>query len=446
MPQQIPGIGEDVTHLMQGGSVPGIGEDVTHLMGVGPTETPAPVSAPWYQGTLDVVKKVPSVIEAALPTAGGIVGGLVGGVPGAAAGGAAGEGLADLAAHATELPGAVADVARNLIAHPRETVSGFMSGAGSGALAAGQEAGTMAAGELVGQGLSRAAAGGAKFLMGEAAKPTLALAREFPDLSETMLNHALTVSEGGLAKARTLLHTTKNLANQALDAAHAAGARVPITAATDGLQKTFSDVVLNSSDPVGSLARLAKIESKVMEGRNGTLTMREADALKTSLQGEARNLYKSLQMGNGSKAVALDAVAKADMAAALNQAIEDTATKAGATGYRAANAAAQDLIGATRAISRRLLTSNTPASKIASEMATPAVGGAVLGGMPGAAAAATAMALGKATTTPSALSRIAIHLNNPGVQMFLRQLPKPVLEALTHLWGATPDSSTGQPQ
>lgn len=378
-----------------------------------------------------------------IPTVGGIVGGVLGGVPGAGLGGAAGEGVKQFAQHATEIPGALVDVARNAVQQPAATLKGALQGAGEGMLNASKEGALMAAGEGIGSGAVKAASSVGRYVMGEALNPTLTLARQFPELSQTAIDHALTVSKGGLNKARTLLTQAKATANAALDTAHAAGASVPVTAATDGLQKTFDEVALHSSDPVGTLSKLATLERKITAGRSGQLTMREADALKTSLQHEATALYKQAASGGGSSKTAVEMVAKADMAHALNMAIEDIATKAGAPGYQAANSVAQDLIGATRAISKQLLTNNRSAvGKVLTDMATPSTMGAVLAGGPGAAIGAAGTIAGKLATTPSNLSRISIFLSHPIVQDFLRQLPKPALTGLLSAFGSARGASS----
>jgi hypothetical protein len=402
--------------------------------------------APVDARALTVVKSEPlpdsswapfrKMVASALPTVGGIVGGIAGGAPGAAAGGAAGQGYKDIITHAGEILPAVRDVARNLIDQPAATIKGAFSGAATGTKDAAIEAGTMAAGEGIGNVIVKSGSGLSRFLMGQAAGPTMALAREFPGLSQTMIENALSVSKGGLAKARALLSAEKATANAALDAAHAAGAAVPIAAATAGLQKTLTDQVINSADIPGGLAKLSRLELRIQQGRPGQLTMRQADALKTSLQNEARALYKSIAAGNSSRGIALEMVAKADMAQALNQAIQDVATKAGASGYKAANAAAQDLIGATRAISRRLVQPGGSVGRAMLDLATPAAAGGILAGGPGAVAMAAGTVAVKVATTPSSLSRAAIYLSNPAVQGFLRQLPKPVLEAIGAAFGA----------
>lgn len=394
------------------------------------------------------IQHAASMLGSAVPAVGATIGGIYGGVPGAAVGGGAGEGYKQVLQHASEIPGAIADVARNAWSDPRGTIPAMAQGAVQGTNAGGVDVGTQTAlnagTEKVGQGLVKVAGKIAPALMQQATNAPLSLAREFPDLSQTMIDHSLTVSKGGLAQARQLLYAAKAEANGALDAATAKGATVSIDAAKSGLQKTLDEQVLDSSDVVGSIAKIASLERKVGAGRSSTMTLREADALKTSLQNEARSLYRSVQMGNSSKAVALEAIAKADMAASLNQAIEDAATRVGVTGYKAANSSAQDLIGATRAISRRILQApGGSVQKAATELATPATMGAILGGAPGAAVAAAGTVAGRVATTPTNLSRTAVFLSNPTVQGFLRQLPIPLVQAI---YGTTVGSNTGPQQ
>lgn len=89
-----------------------------------------------------------------LPLAGGIAGSMAGGTIGAAVGGAAGRGYAELAKHASEIPGAIADVAHGLVEHPKETLSGFVGGGGSGALSAGEDAAKQTALNLGGKAVA----------------------------------------------------------------------------------------------------------------------------------------------------------------------------------------------------------------------------------------------------------------------------------------------------
>lgn len=383
-----------------------------------PTPTPAVLPARTWTDT----------VADALPAVGGFVGGLVGKVPGvrvatAAVGGAAGEGYRQLAKHATEFPGAVVDVARNLYNEPAATLQGFKEGATEGAKQAAVQGGIQAAGQAGGEVLAGTAKAAAPWLMNRALNLTDKLSREFPNLSQTMIDHALTVSRGGLSQARVLLRAGKAQVNAALDLAASKGATVPITAATDGLMTTLPKV-LNSADIEGGLGVLAATERKITAGRAAALTPHEADLLKQSLQTESKSLYTAEKMGTGRPNVGVQAQAKADMAASLNQAIGDITTQAGHTGYREGNAAAQEMIGAVRGITK----GTRSGSNLYTAMVRPGVGaviGGVSGGQTGGTKGAVAGTLvGGAMTSPAGMSRLAIALSKPGVQVILRGAPK----------------------
>jgi hypothetical protein len=238
-----------------------------------------------------------------------------------------------------------------------------------------------------------------------------------------MIDNALTVTKGGLDQSRTLLRAAKANADAALTTAHAAGATVPITAATDGLTQTVAKV-MNGDDIEGGLATLATVERKIAAGRAADLTPIEADALKRTLQTESKSLYLAQKMGAGRPNVTVKAQALADMAASLNQSIGDVTTAAGAPGYRAANADAAEMIGAVRGITKGI----RPGANLYQAMVRPGVG-AVLGGVGGsevggAKGAAAGAVIGGALTSPAGMSRLAIALAKPGVQIILRQSPR----------------------
>jgi len=366
----------------------------------------------------------------ALPAVGGLIGGMVGKVPGvrvatAAIGGAAGEGYRQIVKHGAELPGAVADVAHNLMdADTRgATVQGFQEGATEGAKQAAMQGAIAGGGQAVGEGLVAGASKAAPYLMNRALNLTDRLSREFPNLSNTMIEHALTVTKGGLQQARGMLRAAKTEANAALQAAHATGATVPITAATDGLQKTLTKVI-NSEDIEGGLKVLAAIERKAVSGRAAALTPMEADALKTSLQTQSKSLYLAQKMGQGKPNVSVQAQALQDMAESLNDSIGQITTKAGAAGYRAANAGAEEMIGAVRGITKGI----RPGSNLYQAMVRPGVG-AVLGGVAGAETggtkgAAAGALIGGALTSPAGMSRLAVTLGKPSVQALLKHSPR----------------------
>jgi hypothetical protein len=383
----------------------------------------------------------PSVLDRALdllPAAGGMTGGLVGGTGGTVFG--AGVGGAPGAVVGATLGGGAGEAFRQLINRARGKKS--PASASEAATGIATEGGVQGAAEATGTAMVKGAVTGGRFLMNRALnRVSERLANEFPELSQTLIDNAISVTKGGYKKAQTLLMKAKAEANAALDAAHAAGATVPIQSATSGLNNTLS-VIANSSDPVGNLSRLIKVEQRIMGGRSATLTMREADALKTSLQREARQVYAAAKAPNGKPHLSIEAQALADMAAALNDAIEAAATQAGATGYKAANATARDMIGATRGVKQAI----RPNANLYQAMVRPSVG-AILGGAGGYTQDHPILGAlaGTVATSPRMMSREAIALANPATQGVIRQAPRTLTELLIALTQQQAASQSGAP-
>jgi hypothetical protein len=143
-----------------------------------------------------------------LPTAGGMVGGMAGGIPGAALGGAAGEGYGQLATHATELPGAMMDVLRNLGSQPAvATLKGAAQGAGQGFKDSGIEGGLQALYELGGRTVTAGLSTAGRAVYRGYLKPSLAKASlaKAGDIVETGIREAIPVTEGGVAKVSGII-------------------------------------------------------------------------------------------------------------------------------------------------------------------------------------------------------------------------------------------------
>lgn len=159
------------------------------------------------------------ILSNLLPMVGGGVGGVVGGPIGATVGGAAGQGFKDIAQNASELPGAVADVARNLVAQPRATLEGLVGGAGTGtkdAAIQGAEQGALeGAGRLVGRYVLQPAA---TAVMRGYLKPSLASASigDARQIVQTALDEALPVTKGGEARAGRLIAELNQTINDTL--------------------------------------------------------------------------------------------------------------------------------------------------------------------------------------------------------------------------------------
>ena len=184
-----------------------------------PTAKPSAPAAPTY--TKDGVL---AQLASWFPAVGGGVGQFVGGTLGAGLGAAAGEGYRQLTQHAAEIPGAVADVARNLVTQPRATIQGALQGLGAGAIGA-TEQGVLqgVAPAVVGAGLGKVASMAAPALMQSAVKPGVkatakALIRgsDLP-VVQTLLDEGVNVSAGGIQKLTNIIdasnETIKDILN-----------------------------------------------------------------------------------------------------------------------------------------------------------------------------------------------------------------------------------------
>lgn len=397
------------------------------------------------------------------PSVGGMIGGVAGGIPGAMVGGAAGQGIGTLIEKGGEIPGALLDVARNIIREPVATITGMHEGIAQGGIDMAQAAGLEGAAQYAGGKVVQAGNVLAKWLMNRATtRVTEKLMREFPDLSDTLIDNALTVSKGGYEKALGLLKAAKAKTRAVLSQADAAGVTVPVQMTQDvaesfktavleeaiqqrGIPAT-SGAVMSASQRLPAHLRtlFQSIDNAVQNGGALDLSPSQADLLKRRLQKESKNLYAQRGAPNGPRAMGMEATERAELASQINAAIENVAQ-----GYKATNVEAKPLIGAVRGLKQAI----RPSGNLYQAMVRPGVG-AVLGGAagysqdggPGAAMGAMA---GAALTSPAGMSREAIFLSDPNVQAALRQLPRGTAMALAELLrqrSGTPGAPPGSPE
>lgn len=426
------------------------------------------------------IRNAASMLGSVLPAAGGIVGGIAGGVPGAAAGGAAGQGYKDLLEHGAEIPGAIADIAKNLTGSsswalnaegqrvPVDTGSAYAiskgadAGAASGVLDAGKEAAIMGAGEGVGGVLAKGAGKVATGLMGTASKAGKATLESFPDVTQTMIDNGLTHTKAGLAKVKMLLNATGKDEASALSDLDSSGKTIPIQwnpdlaeiyktgviskaiksgkVAAQGLaigEDAPLTIASNRLDPT-TAAHLADIEQAGQSGSVVGLKPSQANILKDQAHSELNGAYKQARSLGGRKPIALDDQELMDLAQHLNNAI-DTPGSA----YRIANSTAQPLIGARQAIEQSL--QGNTAGAIAKRLLVPGLGtiaGAGAGYREGGAAGALAGgAASAALTTPAALSHGALTLASPALADLLKALPKATADWLVNKLSGTSDQA-----
>lgn len=420
-------------------------DEIFKTAGVGGQKPPSAPRAPGLATIGDQVKSKRSSLATAAPAVGGLIGGFVGGIPGAAVGGAAGQGVGTLIDHASEIPGAVVDVARNALTQPKATMQGFAEGTTQGAIDMGKEGAVQGATQFAGGKIAQAGGVMAKWLMNRATSRVSAkLMQEFPDLADTLLDNALTVSKGGYGKAKSLLVMAKKKATDALGAADKAGATVPIQM-TDDIAESLKTALLedaikgkgipaatgaitaaSSRLPPQLKAFFGQIEQAVASGVPLDLKPSYADILKRRLQQESKALYAQRGAPNGPKAMGMDATERAELAAQINTAID-----ALASGYKAANAVARPLIGAVRGIQQAI----RPNGNLYQAMVRPAVGavmGEGAGQMQGLPAGTGAVA-GALMTSPAGMSREAILLKDPRIQQMLKQMPRASVLALMEM-------------
>lgn len=314
----------------------------------------------------------------------------------------------------------------------------------------GTSAATQGAYELGGQALAKGASAAGRYLMNRAlTRVSAKLSREFPDLAQDMIDRALTVSAGGERKARALLARAKGQANVALAKATQAGGSIPVQLTPDVAQ-TFKSALLEQAINSGATkaaatpgaaltvasqrlpreveALMSQIDEAVKAGETVEMTPIQADLLKRQLQKEVKALYANRVAPNGPNAMGHEATIKAELSSRINDAIERLAS-----GYKAANAEAKTLIGASRAVQQARRPSGALYQALVRPLAGAAAGGAI-GGYQGGTTGATSGAIAGATlASPQGMSRAAVTLGHPIVQAALKQLPRSLAVALEQL-------------
>ncbi len=268
-----------------------------------------------------VTSWVDTAVDWAKPSTGGTLGGMVGGMAGgkigAAIGGAAGQGYQQLIEHATELPGAVADVARNLVSQPAATLKGFVYGAGEGAARAGiqgaEQAGLTGAGQLIAKGSSAVApaVGRAAEVIGDAAQSHSATKMTSAISGYEILKDLFTGNFTG-ASAKALIPVGVNVGGKVLSA----GGRALQGAATEAAPAAVS--VAERAAQIPLKERLAQIPlqdvSEAWQAAKAAApetSLADDVAMVRALQAEKFEPSTAIKIVGGKDAAYLDTLKKA---------------------------------------------------------------------------------------------------------------------------------------
>lgn len=253
------------------------------------------------------------------PAVGATVGSMAGGVPGAAIGGAAGTGFEQLVRHAKEIPGALKDVASNLVSHPRETLGGFVEGAKEGATDAGISAAVNAGLEYGGQAVMNKVGSAAKAVYRGYLKPSLAghSIKDAQAIVDTAIAEGLPIDKIGKERAQTLITSLKGQVKQILnDRQHIsqnAFGDIDLHEVANKVRTFAKDKYYRAGRPTGDFEAAMKVADNIDAHPSLNLppgqppgpqpvTLTEANEVKRTLQSSAGDLAFGVQRSAGTEA------------------------------------------------------------------------------------------------------------------------------------------------
>lgn len=342
-----------------------------------------PVQAPQQGGGLL------DMAASALPTVGGLVGGLAGGIGGATVGGMAGQGYGELLKHASEIPGALADVARNVVTQPRATLQGFLTGANEGMVNAGVKGASEGAGQAVGGVIGKGVAGTGKLVYKGGVKLLpRTIKKEFPRMGEAGFRDSIPLTERGAVKAGKLVEKRAAATDQKLSLMDKAGAKpVHVSEALKPLQGVRDDI----GDEARRAAKLAEVDTfadDVLRENPDPMSLVRTNRMKVAEQRGAAKGFRKVEKGGDVNE--LDLQNRMALAGGLKDALEQRVPS-----IAGMNKLTQDAIGLEAGADYAANTGH-----ILSRLGG-GIGGGLLGGIGGGMFPAIGAALGGAAlTTP----------------------------------------------
>lgn len=233
-----------------------------------------------------------------IPTAGGTIGALAGGPIGSFLGGVAGSGYRQLAEHASELPDALADIARNWREAPTMARAALRGGAAGGAQAV-KEGAIQGAASIVGNAVTRGAQKVATGLMQSALKPGLrstlnaVKGGQTPPVVQTLLKEGVNVTPGGIAKLNAIINATNAEIRGVVDGLPGAIQPLRVTSRLGDTARKFASQVnpqadLNAISDVGENFLAAHGASAISPKAAQALKEGTYTALKEKAYGEVK--------------------------------------------------------------------------------------------------------------------------------------------------------------
>lgn len=353
------------------------------------------------------------------PIAGGTVGGIIGGGAGALAGGA------------PSIPGAMGGAAIGgaggaAVKQLLYRAAGFEEvpeSAKEAALGIVDEGLTQGLLEPVGIGIGAGVKGAGQLAMRAGLRAPAETAR-------AAIAHGITASSAGMRKVIAKIFDQDLITKRHLALAEAQGARFnPVHVAANALAKIRKQVS-QSRYAKEDAEEAVQLALKYINNQDPEITPLQLHMNKRSMSEAAKSLRKAMSRSEQTTAgQEVDALWSKAFEEAANEALDQSVK-----GYTASNAVTSELIKVKEAVRATRPERGVPlAGRLAQGVVPPLLGGAV-GGAVGAfqegnrlrgAAFGAGLGAGAAFVgSPSALSKIGLGLNNPHLEMILRQTPR----------------------
>jgi len=385
-------------------------EELRRLRGLAPDKLVAFIEAREQERTTEGARIAPMALGAA--------GGIIGGPVGAAAGGFVGEAAKQVVQRGHDDPGVPATAGGQL----RDMLT---SGAKEGAL------------ELGGRVVMGAASRLGRSLVDNAVRPAPNLAKEFPDVIDTVIRERIPVGRNVLPWTRSGSQQAKGLLRESARTTRGLLRQAGEEGVTFSPQQIAAKDIADLAQRIGNqpisgpdLRRLSAMTVTYLKEHGEAMTPQAVKDMKQAAQSLAKPVFRAQQAGGG-------VTADQALGARFNEAVASGAKTALETiaGIADSEARTQRLIGATRAV-RQAEVRRLPLMAEGLSAAS-AVIGALLQPDSGlddrVRNAALAYLTARGISSPRAMSRVGLSLTGPVIQGLLQQVPRLAYAVATEL-------------